>query len=862
MEKGIDSELFFNALKTPFIVFSTNDPTFTVLAENDAHATVAMVDRKDIIGKPLLVAFPDTSEAYKKTGKSQLLESIRKVIRTGKPDSMPELHYDLKNTKGNLETKHWSVTHYPIRGKKGEIVAVYQDTRDITEEMVIGKKLSQAEQRLNQVLATSLIGTWTWDIAEEKVYADANLAAMFGVNPKLAAEGLPISRFIGAIIPEDQARVNSEIEDALTTRKPYESEYRTYGKNHQVQWVLARGYIETDAKNKPVTFSGALIDITDRKKVEQALTESESRLQFMADSMPHLVWIARPDGHHEYYNRQWYEYTGTKLGETDGEAWNKLFYPGDQERAWKEWRHSLKTGDPYEIEYRLYHAPSQSYRWVIGRARPFRDATGEIAKWYGTCTDIDEQKRSEQLQTFLANASKELSSTLDYKVMLDKISKLSIPAISDWCTVDMCGENGTIEQVSIAHVDPTKISLVEDYRKHNPTDINSPTGLPAVVRTGKYEFYERITPAMIKQTLKGHKSLDFMLSLDLHSIIIIPLTINSKVVGGISFVSSDSGRYYTQADVLMAEELAARISLAMTNSKLYDDSMRELKHRKELEKELRLEKQKLESRVKERTEQLQLTNAGLREEIVKRHAVEKELQENSQNLARSNQELEDFAYVASHDLQEPLRKIQAFGNLLENEYSEKLGGEGSDYLSRMHSAAVRMSTLIDDLLSFSRVTTRQNPTTRVNLNTIVSEVVGDLETRIKEVEGDVKVGVLPSAVADPTHMRQLFQNLIANALKFSRPNVPPVVTIASSEDTHNYEIRVSDNGIGFEEKYLDRIFSVFQRLHDRKTYEGTGIGLAVCRKIVERYNGTITAESKKGKGSTFIIQLPKIVKEI
>lgn len=601
----------------------------------------------------------------------------------------------------------------------------------------------------------------------------------------------------------------------------------------------------------------------DQQKIDRARLESEKSLRFMANTVPQLVWITDPSGYHEYYNERWLEFTGTTPKtaprDTTNDAWKSLYHPSDYKRAFKAWSYSLKTGEPYEVEYRLYHAPSGTYRWVIARAMPYRDEAGTVQRWYGTSTDIDEQKRTIQLQTFLANVSKELSSSLEYETMLKKITELCVPAMADWCSVDLYDEARGFEQVSVAHNDPMKISVAKDYRAHNPVAMDNPSGLPVVIKTGKTEFYPRITNEMLEQYIKEEDKLTFMKSLNLCSIIIAPLSINKKVVGGISFVSSDSGHYYTAADLQMAEELAARISLAMTNAKLYVDSMNDLKNRKELERELRLEKQKLESRVKERTQQLQLTNEGLREEILKRQAAEQELQAYSEELTRSNKELEDFAYVASHDLQEPLRKIQAFGNLLDSEYREQLGEAGADYLERMRTAALRMSTLIQDLLAFSRVATRQNPKIAVKLDKIASEVLADLESHVEEVQGTVTLKPLPRINADPTHMRQLFQNLLSNALKFHKPGVPPAVEIWSEKPAHGMvDIYVRDNGIGFDEKYLDRIFSVFQRLHDRNTYEGTGIGLAVCRKIVEQYGGTITAESEKNKGATFHIRLPQV----
>jgi len=588
------------------------------------------------------------------------------------------------------------------------------------------------------------------------------------------------------------------------------------------------------------------------KKTQSTNPVNNPQLKFMADSFPQLVWITRPDGFHEYYNQRWYDFTGTKTGSTDGEGWNNLFHPDDQARAMKVWKHSLETGENYEIEYRLYHHKSDSYKWVIGRARPYYDKNGVISKWYGTCTDIDAQKRNEQRQRFLADSTKQLNSSLDYKLMIQKVSELCVPEIADWCTVDLYNEKDGFTQVSMAHTDPKKYALAKQYREDHPLSMDEPVGVPAVIKSGKTEFTPHVSPEDIKAAMEPGPDRDFILSLHLRSIIIVPIKINHKNGGALSLIVSDSGYDYTEADLELAEELALRISIAVTNSMLYSDSLDEVQYRKSLEKELILEQQKLESRVKERTAQLHLTNQGLRDEILRRREAETE-------LMRSNKELEDFAYVASHDLQEPLRKIQAFGDLLESEYKDSLG-EGADYLSRIKSASSRMSTLIQDLLTFSRVATKVNPPEPVDLNKIVSAVLDDLESRIDDYNGKVTFDELPTVMADPTHMRQLFQNLIGNALKFHKPGVDPVVHIEErTGDGTMFKITVRDNGIGFDEKYLDRIFSVFQRLHGREDYEGTGIGLAVCRKIVERYNGTITAETEKNKGSTFIITLPKNV---
>lgn len=234
-------------------------------------------------------------------------------------------------------------------------------------------------------------------------------------------------------------------------------------------------------------------------------------------------------------------------------------------------------------------------------------------------------------------------------------------------------------------------------------------------------------------------------------------------------------------------------------------------------------------------------------------------------LEKTNKELQDFAYVASHDLQEPLRKVQAFGDRLMERYKDQLDEQGQDYLKRMHNATSRMQRLIVDLLSYSRVTTKALPFAPTDLTQVINEVLNDLQVRLEEVGGQVNIEPLPVIDADPVQMRQLFQNLISNALKFHKPDEKPVIKIyaqngavgAQANSSGYVSLAVEDNGIGFDEKYLDRIFTVFQRLHGRSEYEGTGVGLAICRKIAERHGGSITARSKPNAGARFIVTLPK-----
>ena len=379
------------------------------------------------------------------------------------------------------------------------------------------------------------------------------------------------------------------------------------------------------------------------------------QFQQLADFMPQLVWMARPDGSVDYYNKQWYDYTGFAEGYGD-QSWLPILHPDDVQHCMDTWYGSVRTGEGYEIEYRFKDRknPGQ-YRWFLGRACPIKDDDGRVVRWFGTCTDIDDQKRQTEV---------------------------------------------------------------------------------------------------------------------------------------------------------------------------------------------------LERRVAERTAELDQLNRALQ---------------------ASNEALQQFAYVASHDLQEPLRKIRGFGDLFISQHAAQISSDGIDMIQRMQSAAGRMSTLIRDLLDYSRLSVQPEAFSRIELTDVLSEVTHDLDIGIEQAGAELHIDPMPSVRGNATQLRQLFQNLLTNALKFRRPGVLPEIRVScrrvvsveipvglelSGVTSPFWEISVADNGIGFDEQYVDRIFQVFQRLHGRTKYDGSGVGLAICRRVVERHGGGITARSKPGEGTTFLVYLP------
>lgn len=263
------------------------------------------------------------------------------------------------------------------------------------------------------------------------------------------------------------------------------------------------------------------------------------------------------------------------------------------------------------------------------------------------------------------------------------------------------------------------------------------------------------------------------------------------------------------------------------------------------------------SQVEKRNKELHLKHETLKEEIDQRRHAENNLKFYSKKLKESNQALQDFATIASHDLQEPLRKIITFGDRVATEIPE-IDEKGKYYIGRMQNASDRMKNFINDLLEYSKIESKAKPFEKTDLNKIFHEVLENLEIQILKSKAQINCDKLPNLKVDSFQIRQLFQNLIANAIKYKKPNDPPVIQINAHSIEHGFwEIIVKDNGIGFDNKYLERIFKPFERLHGKSEYEGSGMGLTICKKIVSRHGGNIVASSIPGEGSSFKFTIPE-----
>lgn len=499
-------------------------------------------------------------------------------------------------------------------------------------------------------------------------------------------------------------------------------------------------------------------------------------------------------------------------------------------------------------------------KWWDVVVTPVLDEAGDPDRLLAAARDITDRKRAEDAVRYVAEASFVVTESLDYQETVSNVVKVLVPDLADWCVIDIAQEDGSLEMAAICHSDPEKIEAAKEMRRRYPPLKDSPVGPYNVLRRGEPNMISTISDEMLRNTVQDEEHYRLITSLGLRSYASVPLKARGQTLGAMSIVSAESGRIYDEGDLPLLLELGRICGLAVDNARLYKASRSELRERRKAERKLRDLNETLESRVAEKTEDLEKVNESLTMEVRERRRAERRLEDANRQLTLRNRELQEFAYAASHDLQEPLRKIRSFADLMQSDLEAQLPQIGREYLDRIDHAADRMMQLIRDLLEYSRVQTDQRESESVDLNRILEEVLLDLEVSVRDTAAEIEADAMPTIEADASQMRQLFQNLISNALKFRRPDVPPRIRITADRigtaDEEIWSISVADNGIGFETENLDRIFTPFQRLHSRAKYAGTGIGLAICRRIVERHGGSIRAESNSEQGATFTFTLP------
>jgi PAS domain S-box-containing protein len=579
------------------------------------------------------------------------------------------------------------------------------------------------------------------------------------------------------IHPEDVVRLGEIFRD-FGPGKSVTYEMRVRHKDMQYRWIEV-----TTTNLLHISGIDAIVsnfrDVTERKLHEEESMQREREMRNLANAMPQLVWIAEPDGNVSYYNERITEYAGAFKSENSW-TWSPLLHPDDLAKTNEAWTYSVQHKTAYSVEHRV-KMKDGSYRYHLSRAYPHLNDRGEVLQWFGTATDIAEQKEAQQiLEQYARELSKQVEQrTSEYKkqkefaeTILD--SSIDVVAVYDRDTRLMMANKKHLDQFHLGkeHIGKTLLEIFPHA----------------------HENYERLMRAMSGEALfyPAIKSKDADSFFESY---VKPLKDADGNVYAALVIAHDVTQFITATEML-----------------------------------------------KESADQLKSAN---------------------ESLIKQNEELEQFAYVASHDLQEPLRKIATFARMLEKSLSSNTA-DSERYIQKIIQSSNRMSELIRDVLKFSQLTNSES-VTMVNLNETLSSIMTDLELLIEQKKAAFHFDDLPVIEAVPRQMTQLFYNLISNSLKFSRPDQEIQIKIACArmpEETKNdagmvhYKISFSDNGIGFNPSYADKIFMMFQRLNTREHYSGSGIGLAMVKKIVSNHHGYVIAESEEGKGATFHVILP------
>jgi PAS domain S-box-containing protein len=412
---------------------------------------------------------------------------------------------------------------------------------------------------------------------------------------------------------------------------------------------------------------------------------------------------------------------------------------------------------------------------------------------------------AERRAYFLAEAGRVLSSSLDIETTLASVADLAVPAVADWATVDILDESGELHRVALRHADPAKIELAKEYTSRFPPDESS--AVRRAVRTGTSVLIREIPDALLAERMSDPEQLSLIRSLGLNSVIVAPLVAAGRTFAALTFITAESGRRFDDSDLMLAEELAAT---AVANARLY------------------------------------------REQKIAQEA----LQRFNTELKRANEDVNQFAYSASHDLREPLRMITIYSQLLELNYGKILDGQARTFLDYVTGGARRMDMLIRDILVYTQAASVSHEIIApFSASSALAEALRNLEAAVAESGAIVVHGDLPALSVQEIHLIQLFQNLVSNAIKY-RSTASPRIQIGSERLGERWKISVEDNGIGIAPQYAGQIFGIFTSLHTAEKYTGTGIGLAICLKIVERYGGEIRVESEEGRGSIFWFTLP------
>jgi len=665
-------------------------------------------------------------------------------------------------------------------------------------------------------------------------------------------------------------------------------------------------FIELHEKTEQLRRQAELLK---EQELAELRRESEERYRFLAEAQPDQIWTATPKGQLDYVNQRALDYFDASFAAMVEQGWTEVIHPEDLGRTLERWQHALDTGHLYENELRLRRAADASYRWHLTRAVPMQDRRGEIVKWFGSNTDIHDQKRAEEAQRFLVEAGATLGGSLDYRTTLAAVAKMAVPRIADWSRVDIL-EHGKLRTLAVEHVDPAKLELALELARRYPEDPDAAQGPPLVLRTGSSELVTEIAEETLAELAVDDLHLGLVRELGFQSYMCVPLLARDRVLGVISFVAAESGRRYGPDDLALAEELARRAGTAIENAQLY----REVEERAQAARVLATVADGVflvdrEGVVRLWNEAAEAITGLPREGVVGRSAEEVlpgwshlaarvpiagapgpaasetmplELAGGERWLSisgvgfdegtvyafrdlteeRGLEEMrQDLVATVSHELRTPLAAIYGSALTLARDDLELEPALNTKLLGVIVDESERLADIVNDLLLASQLDAGKLEVRieHCDARSLTESVVEAARTHLPEdltLELEAAEADLPPVAADEGQLRQVLGNLIDNAIKYSPDGGDVRIRLEPADQCVRFA--VADRGLGIPSGEQARIFEKFYRLdpHMTRGIGGTGLGLYISRELVRRVNGRIWVEPNDGQGSVFYVEIP------
>ena len=807
----LDSEhRFRNMIHTsPSLISILKGDNFIVDIANDAIIE-AWGKGSDVIGKPLLEVLPEIAE-------QGFGEILNQVYKTGVPFRAFEMPVNLI-INGILELRYFNFVYQAQRDVDGEIESIAILSTDVTQQAELNikvkeneKLLFEAKEQLELTFANVPAAIFLYNNEKEILFANERAANMLGYettvellshqNFDILMQKAGLDFFVVNENNEPITRKNLPTTDALKTGEVAEVVFSMQKKSGgAINWYLNKSAPIFDADGKVTMVLTTSTDITAQKIAEETIRDSESHFRLLTDNAPMWVFITDLEINILYANQAILKYIGLNhYSEFTGKVWQQVVHPEDVVIVSENFQNALVEQSNFDFEIRVLNAKTQLYEWFYYKGIS-RYENEKFIGFIGTAININEQKTfSQTLETVVEKRTAELE--IVNKTLIERNDELS--------------QSESFNR-NLINLSPN-IVYIHDFETSSPVFFNQ-AGLDLVGTTW--------------EEIQAHGS--EIRPMTAHPDDYQSLNENHQKVKN----SKNNEAFEHEFRIKNAQGGWSTILSKETSFKRND-----------------------------KNEVTQLLGVGV--DITEIKKSKNNLEQKNEELVKMNKELESFAYVSSHDLQEPLRKIQTFTSRIMDKEYDNLSEIGQNYLNRMGLAAERMQQLINDLLAYSRTKVQERKFENTDLSLIVKEVEDDLKDELEKKNGHIEIGESCKADVILFQFRQLIYNLVSNSIKFAKSNEDLVIKVkfevikgieASNDrlmtDKEYCHISIADNGIGFESSYKDRIFEIFQRLHGREEYTGTGIGLAIVKKIVDNHNGLITANGELNKGATFDIYIP------